>query len=222
MQRIDTHLSAGWRVPTGFSFLLLFLLTLGGCCCGGGGGSNRSRATGSGQYSGSYDTVRGVNSYFNAALNKDIQTVAVIPFTAPTELIGASISDLVVTELLRLGRYKIVERGQISKVLGETELALAGVSTSKAMEVGQMTGAEAVIVGSVSEYEMAAYKGRRYPSVGLSLRCIDSSSGEIIWSADYTERTDKKNISLSGQARKVVHAIASTLHNQGLNAKKRR
>ena len=52
-----------------------------------------------------------------------ISKVAVLPFKAPTELIGSSISDIFVTEILRAHRYTMVERGQIDRVLGETEFA---------------------------------------------------------------------------------------------------
>lgn len=194
------------------AFLMVITSALAACCGGGCGGGSSQKS----HYTESYQSVSGVTCYYNKNANANVRTVAVTPFTAPTELIGASVSDMVVTELLRLGRYRIVERSQISRVLGETELALAGVSNAKAMEVGQMTGADAVIVGSVSEYEMAAYKGRKYPTVGLSLRCIDSHNGEIIWSSDYTERADDRNVALSEQARKVVHAISSTLYKKGL------
>lgn len=194
----------------------LILTFIGGCCCGGSGSSSQAH------YTPSYDNVAGVSAFVDKVGNKSVQTIALTPFKAPTELIGSSISDMFLTELLRVRRYKIVERSQLANVLGETELALSGLSNSKAMQVGQMSGADAVIVGSVSEYEMAAYKGRKYPSVGISIRCIDSQSGEILWSADYTERADDKNVSLSEHARKVVHAIVSTLYRQGLDSVSRR
>lgn len=192
------------------------LFFLSGCCCGGGGSKKEAH------YTQSYRSVKGVNAFVDPAKNLRVQTVAITPFKASTELIGASVSDLFLTELLMLRRYRIVERGQLANVLGEAELALAGLSDARAMEAGRMSGADAVIVGSVSEYEMAAYKGRTYPSVGMSIRCIDSQTGEIVWSADYTERAKDKNVSLSAHARKVVHAIAATLYQRGLDGSKRR
>jgi curli biogenesis system outer membrane secretion channel CsgG len=39
-----------------------------------------------------------------------VEKIAVLPFRAPTELIGSSVSDMFVTEILRARRYEVVER----------------------------------------------------------------------------------------------------------------
>ena len=180
-----------------------------GCCCGRSGkGAQFSEA------------VEGVNVFMEPAQSKAIKRVAVLPFKAPTELIGLSIADMFVTDVLKYNVYELVERGQIAKVLNETELALSGISNARAMEVGQMTGADGVIIGTVSEYEAVAYKGNKYPSVGISVRLIDSQTGKIVWSADYAERSKEKAASMSEHARRVVHAICSTLYQKGLRRKK--
>ena len=88
-----------------------------------------------------------------------ILKIAVMPFKASTELIGSSVSDMVVTELLRTQKYQLVERGQMSKVLGEAELAMAGLSEAKAVEAAKMLGAEAVVIGTVDEYGTQAKGG---------------------------------------------------------------
>lgn len=103
-----------------------------------------------------------------------IRKVAVLPFKAETELIGSAVSDQVVTELLRTGRYDLIERSQIARVLGEQELALAGLSASRAAEVGAMLGADGVVIGTVTEYGKIAARGKTYPSVGIACRLIDT------------------------------------------------
>ena len=141
-----------------------------------------------------------------------IRKVAVLPFKAPTELIGSSVSDMFVTELLRAGRYELVERGQMANVLGEAELALAGLSASKATEVGQMLGADGVIIGTVDEYGTVAKGGKVCPSVGISIRLIECKSGKIVWSADLAERANPGQTTLAVHARKVVHEMTATLY----------
>ena len=79
----------------------------------------------------------------------DIAKIAVLPFKGPTELIGASVSDLVVTEILRTRKYTLVERSQMAGVLSEAELAMAGLSESRAVEVAKMLGADGVVIGTV-------------------------------------------------------------------------
>ncbi|MBP7275847.1 MAG: fibronectin type III domain-containing protein [Kiritimatiellae bacterium] len=142
----------------------------------------------------------------------DVARVAIMPLKAPTELIGSSVSDLLVTELLRAGRYDLVERSQMSQVLNEAEIALSGLTEARAIELGNMLGAEGVIIGTVDEYGMVARRGRTQPVVGLSIRLIDCRSGKVLWSADSAERADSDSVSLSLHARKVVHGIVSGLY----------
>lgn len=136
-----------------------------------------------------------------------IRKVAVMPFKAETELIGSSVSDQVVTELLRTGRYELIERSQIARVLGEQELALAGLSAGRAAEVGAMLGADGVVIGTVSEYGKIAAGGRTYPSVGLACRLIDSRSGKVVWSADVASRADSPAIPLAQHSREMIHEM---------------
>ncbi len=109
-----------------------------------------------------------------------IRKVAVMPFKAETELIGSSVSDQVVTELLRTGRYELIERSQMARVLGEQELALAGLSAGRAAEVGAMLGADGVVIGTVTEYGKIAAGGKTYASVGIACRLIDTKTGKVI------------------------------------------
>lgn len=141
-----------------------------------------------------------------------IRKVAVLPFKAPTELIGTSVSDLFVTELLRSGRYELVERNQLSQVLSEKELALAGLSASKAVEAANMVGADGVIVGSVSEYETTARRGATVPVAGVAVRLIDCKSGAIVWSVDLADRAEESGTSLSEHGRHVVHEMIAGLY----------
>ena len=138
--------------------------------------------------------------------------IAVMPFKASTELIGSSVSDMVVTELLRTQKYQLVERGQMSKVLSETELAMAGVSEAKAVEAAKMLGAEAVVIGTVDEYAMQAKGGDTYAVVGLSIRLIDCASAKIIWSADPAKMAKDDDTPLATHARDVVHELVSGLY----------
>ena len=138
--------------------------------------------------------------------------IAVMPFKASTELIGSSVSDMVVTELLRTQKYALVERGQMKNVLSETELAMAGLSESKAVEAAKMLGAEAVVIGTVDEYVMQAKGGDTYAVVGLSIRLIDCSTAKIVWSADLAKMADEDDTPLAAHAREVVHELVSGLY----------
>lgn len=151
-------------------------------------------------------------SVFVAPSPPRVEKVALMPFKAPTELIGTSVSDMFVTELLRIGRFHLVERSQMANVLNESELALAGLSESKAAEIGTMLGADAVIIGTVDEYGTSARSGNTIPVVGISVRMIDCKSGRVLCSADLAKRGVDGDVSLGEQARLVVHKITAGLY----------
>ena len=142
-----------------------------------------------------------------------VEKVGILPFKAATALVGGSVSDLFVTELMKMNRYELVERAQMSGVLGETEVALSGLTSGQAAQLGQMIGADGVIVGTVSEYELVAQGGRTYPTVGISIRLIDAGTGKILWSVDHAARGGK-NDTLAQHARAVVRDMAAALDRQ--------
>lgn len=149
-----------------------------------------------------------------AAPDTTIQKVAILPFTGPTAFIGASVSDMCVTELMRAGRYELVERSQMQAVLGETELALAGVSDARAVEAGNLLEADGVIMGHVDEYDTVMQRGTSYPVVALSMRLIDCQTSRLIWSASLSAQARMERSALSEQARAVVHEMISGLYRQ--------
>ncbi len=185
---------------------LPLLCLLVGCCCAGGG----SRQAPQRAPERPLNVPEGTTVYV-APMPSPILRVAVMPFQASTELIGTSASDLFVTELLRTGRYQLVERSQLSGVLSEAEVSLSGLTESRAIELGHMLGADGVIIGSVDEYGTQAVKGKSLAVVGLSVRLIDCNSGRVMWSASLSECSKYARTPLSSQARRVVRTTVILL-----------
>lgn len=198
------------RRPHGAYLFSLGVLPLGlllaGCCCFGGRSNRRAPAP-------EQELASGANVYV-APMTSPVRIVAVMPFQAETELIGRATSDLFVTELLRAGRYDLVERGQLSRVLNEAEVALSGISESDAVALGSMLGADGVIIGTVDEYGTIAQRGRNYPVVGLSVRLIDCESGRVMWSASFASMAEEPNTPLSQHCRRVVRGAVTGLRSQ--------
>ena len=156
-------------------------------------------------------TESAANVYASQGVTKVLK-IAVMPFKASAELIGSSVSDMVVTELLKTRKYSLVERGQMARVLSETELAMAGLSEAKAVEAAKLMGAEAVVIGTVDEYGTQAKSGDTYAVVGLSIRLIDCANGKIVWSADLAKIADDEDTPLAKHAREVVHELVAGLY----------
>lgn len=140
-----------------------------------------------------------------------VRKVAIMPFKAPTELIGGSVAELFVTAMLKAGRYELVERSQIASVLGETELSLSGLTDSQAVAIGAMLGADGVIIGTVDEYSTAAHRKKVFPVVGISARMIDCGTGKVLWSVDQAKKAESHKIALPQHARAVVMEMTAGL-----------
>jgi curli biogenesis system outer membrane secretion channel CsgG len=149
---------------------------------------------------------------FVAPFENQIKKIAVMPFKAPKEDLGSSVADVFMTELLRTSRYDVLERNRMSQVLSEAELALAGVSSSKAAEVGSMMGADAVVIGTVDEYSRVKHGWHEDAFIGMTARLIDCKSGQVVWSVDLAKRADDKNATLSEHMRTVAHEMVAALY----------
>lgn len=187
-----------WRIVT-ICLMTGGLLVLQGCCCFGGR---------KGAKDAKFDAQPSISL---TAECRNIKKVTVMPFRAASPIIGESVADMFVTEILRERLYQVVERSQIDKVLSESEVALAGLTTSQAAEMGSMLGAEAVIIGTVDEYSMVMSGNMHYAVVGISARMIDCKSGKVLWSMDLARRAGSTSITVSEHARIVVRAMTQAL-----------
>ncbi len=89
--------------------------------------------------------------------------VAVMPFDytpvnqeaatlfSPETDFGKGLAAILVTELVENGTYVVVERDALDRVLAEQNLQQSGrVDPATAVRVGQVLGAEAIVVGTVT------------------------------------------------------------------------
>jgi TolB-like protein len=157
------------------------------------------------------DTETKANVFVDRGMPQ-IKKIAIMPFKAPTELLGGSVADIFVTEMLRAGRYGVLERSRMAQVLSESELALAGVSAAKAAEIGTMMGADAVMVGTVDEYAKVKHGWHEDALIGMTARLIDCKSGQVVWSVDLARRADDKNTTLAEHTRTVAHEMVAALY----------
>jgi len=155
--------------------------------------------------------VRGRIFVSPTAKQRVYQKVAVMPFRAPVELAGSSISDMFATEISRTYKYQLVERSQMEQVLGEQALGLKGVTENViAMKIGKILGVQGVIVGTVPEYGSKASGKAELSAIGINVRMIDVSDGSVVWSFTDTAISDKP-VSLSAFANRMVRNMVDQL-----------
>ena len=101
-------------------------------------------------------------------------TLAVIPFQGKgnsQDYVEAA-TDRMVTQLVELRRFRVIERTKLEEVLQEQKLQVSGVVDDRtAVDVGRVAGADAIVVGSVSVIGSSAT---------VSGRLIDTQSSEVI------------------------------------------
>ncbi len=85
--------------------------------------------------------------------------------------VARPLTDSIRLEVVRAGKYKVIDRSNMDKILGEQKLQLSGcVSGECIVEAGQLLGVGRIITGSVSMVGKTYY---------LSLSLINVESGEI-------------------------------------------
>jgi curli biogenesis system outer membrane secretion channel CsgG len=108
--------------------------------------------------------------------------------------------DVFVTELVKSGRFRVVEREQLQALMQEKNLALAGdIDPSTAVRAGRLLGVDYILTGAVTEYGVTqnsvdtpsgSLGGRWVPGVSvgknnfvaaMNARLIETETGEIVW-----------------------------------------
>jgi curli biogenesis system outer membrane secretion channel CsgG len=73
--------------------------------------------------------------------------------------LGRGVSDLVVTQLVKDGNYRVIERQAIDAVLQEQELGASGrVDAKTAAKIGGVLGVDAIIIGSITQFDFETKK----------------------------------------------------------------
>lgn len=79
--------------------------------------------------------------------------IAILPFTARSASVkeqGSQIADILLVGLETDGRFTLVSRDELDKILGELQISASGLVSKDAQnKIGQLTGAKILITGSV-------------------------------------------------------------------------
>lgn len=117
-----------------------------------------------------------------------IRTYAILPFVDANaqkhreEYPGASetVRDFFETAFLQSG-CKVVERGQVKRVLDELDFSLSDLTEDKIAKVGQMLQVDALVLGTVNEFSRDNRVRKTKGTVDVSVRAVHVESGAIIW-----------------------------------------
>jgi len=129
--------------------------------------------------------------------------IAVLPFDVKGEAqkIELSVTDKLVTQLVNLRRFKVMERAALEKVLKEQKLQTSGVVDEKtAVNVGKIAGADAIIIGDISV--VGGY-------AKVTARVIDTETSETIVAKE--EQSEGTNVA---DVERTVGRVAIDIYNE--------
>ena len=116
--------------------------------------------------------------------------------------LGAGVADMLATALVKTGKFSVIERDELDKIIAEQKLGESGLVTAQtAPKVGQLLGAELFVVGAVTECGTkesnigggisvfgGGLKTKKARTV-VDIRLINTSTGEIV-TAESEEGTE--------------------------------
>ncbi len=99
---------------------------------------------------------------------------------------GGVVSERLTVELVKLGKFKVTERRDIEKVLGELKLQASGAMDQDSIKsLGKTLGADLLVLGTLTELP----RGR----LEVTARLVGVESGEILNAASAKVKKDWKD-----------------------------
>jgi len=156
---------------------------------------------------------------------------------------GSGMADMLITALVKTGKFRVYERDALDEILAEKNLSLSDLANAAAqkLEIGDIMVKAAITEfgykeskagGALSRLGKSASLGSYTGRVGVDLRLIDVGSAEVLWADSVDESETSRSIGLStdrfsfgdqknfdehvvGKAtRKVINAIVEKLEQQ--------
>lgn len=128
--------------------------------------------------------------------------------------VGEGMADMLTTELVKSGKYQVIERQAIEQIMQEQQLGQTGaVTPQSAARVGQLLGVELAIIGSVTEFgykksDVGGFLKKQgfglgvqsaSASVGIDVRFVNTSTGEILAADNVRKDESKKGLTVDTQ-----------------------
>jgi curli biogenesis system outer membrane secretion channel CsgG len=121
--------------------------------------------------------------------------------------LGTAAADVLVTELTKTGKFVVVERDKLNKIMAEQKLQASGIIDPRtAVKVGKILGLNAIVTGAVSEsgvktegsdYLLARSK-KQIAEVVVDIRLVDVETGQVLYADSGSGRSRQTKRSVLG------------------------
>ena len=117
--------------------------------------------------------------------------------------VGNDLAGMLANELAGTEKFKLVERHKLGAVLDEQDLASSGrVKKSTGAKLGQLTGAQYVVVATVSAFDSKTREigvgGKQEEAyIAVDLRVVDTTTGEVEFTRTVEARSTGGGVGVS-------------------------
>ena len=107
--------------------------------------------------------------------------------------LGQGVADMLATALVKSGKFMVMERQELDRVIDEQKLGESGLVTAEtAPKVGKLLGVELLVVGSITEFGTKENKisggismfgggiSRKTARCVVDIRLVNTTTGEVI------------------------------------------
>ncbi len=152
--------------------------------------------------------------FSNLTYSQNLPRIAVVGITstAPGYIrrsdspLSQGATDLMVNALLKTNRFRVFERAKLDAILQEQDFQhFSGlVEQTTAVKLGKMIGVDAILTGNITNisfkkgigFKIGPLKVRKsYAKVVMTIRIIDVTTGEILYSTVQEEEASKSGVS---------------------------
>ncbi len=132
-----------------------------------------------------------VAAYAAETMSGPKKKIAVTTFENNTRFgkrrLGQNISDILITELTKTGRFIVLERSRVDDIMSQVALSQAGI-TSGNLEQVELLDTDYIITGAVSKYAVSTAGNSNLftqskiqkATVAVDVRIIDVRTGEVL------------------------------------------
>ncbi|MFH1562994.1 MAG: FlgO family outer membrane protein [Nitrospirota bacterium] len=150
-----------------------------------------------------------VQQISSAMIEKKKVTIAVVEFTdlnGNVNEFSRYLAEELITRLFQTGKFKVIERQQLDKVIEEQKLSLTGViDPDSAKKLGLILGIEAIVTGSMADLQ---------DSVKLNARVIGTENADVLSVASTMIIKDAKVKEMMGKTLKKVVTFSQPVQEQ--------
>jgi len=123
------------------------------------------------------------------------KTIAVLPFDNFSEEEGAGekVTEIFTIELMRSGKFLVIEPGQVKKAIMEKRIRTTrDIDLGAAKSLGEELNSDLILVGTVLDFQMQKFDNKEVPVITLISRLVQANTGATVWAAYQSRRGNDK------------------------------